>query len=288
MLRAFHGDPQIRADALARLDQRHKSGELTPGALFLGENKATLAAALAHSSDDRVWEESLGLPRWLAYAIDYCLGSQPVDVAVAHVHQLLNAIEPGRDTEKQAGRVLADVLTAVAQELRQRGAALQPLLSACESLRDLHLQVLEGLSPPGGAWRTARKASIQGTNELVDPLDKTLGACVEAAAWDPVAAPTTVGDVLRLRGQVAEDHLARLFGWSAEDDQLTRKLLAHMFETYKKDHPEEQRDVFMLLREHHPAEEARLLSYMRFQNAERKRWSSAAVQQFMHSLGAGQ
>lgn len=285
MLRAFHGEARTRTLALARLGERQQAGELTPGALFLGERKATLAAALADSNDEREWEQRLGLPRWLAYAIDYCLGRLPGEAAVDHVRQLLEAIEPGRDTEREAGRVLAEVLADVAQDLRQRAAAA-PLLAACEALQHLHLQVLEGLPPPPAAWRTARKAATRATNDLQDPLDQALGACVEAAAWDPIAAPTTVGDVLRLRGQVPEAQLARSFGWTDENDQQIRKLLAEMFETYKKDRPEEERDVFMLLREHHPADEARLLAYMQFQSAERERCSARAIRLFMHALGA--
>ncbi|MBZ8140647.1 hypothetical protein CLD22_12145 [Rubrivivax gelatinosus] len=286
MLAAFHGKPEVRAAALARLDARLAARQLTAGALYRGADAATPAAALVDSADAPTWQAELGLPQWLAYAIDYCFGRMPAEQAVQGVHRLLDAIEPGSDLTRLAGRVVDDVLASVAQELEARGEAAQPLRSACDGLRTLHRLVSDGEAPPPAAWRAARKAATQATNALEDPLDKSLGGCVEAAAWDPLQAPTTVGDVLRLRGQVPSEHLDRVFGWTAEDDQRTRRLLGEMHQSYIVGKPDERRDVFMLLREHHPQDEARLLAYTRYQNAENASAAVKAADLLLATLGA--
>lgn len=286
MLNAFNGNAATRAAAIARLHERLQAKQLTAGAMFLSGDKATPAAALIDSSDAEVWEEQLGLAKWLAYAIDYSLGRLPADRAVELATKLLDGIPPGADTSKLGSRVVSDVLASVAEELRARAEPATALLGACDAIRRLHDAACADDAPSAAAWRAARKAATAATNALPDPQDGALGACIEAAAWDPVQAPTTVGDVLRLRGQMPAQNLSQLFGWTDEDDRRTRALLGEMNEKYKKNNPDEKRDVFMLLREHHPEAEARLLAYTRFQNTENRRVGEETAVRFVSVMGA--
>lgn len=286
MLAAFQGQAYIRTAALARLEECASAGRLTAGAMFVTDGSSTPAAALAGSSDVPTWEAALGLPGWLAFAIDYCFSRQPAERVVALTRQLLEAIAPGADLSGKAGGVVSEVLASIAEEFEDRSDEVLPLLAACAELRRLHIETMSGGKPSPAAWRAARKAATEATNALKDPKAKSLGGCIEAAAWDTVKAPTTVGDVLRLRGQVSEELIDKLFGWTAEDDQRTRALLAEMHENYKQDKPEEERDVFMLLREHHPEAEARLLAYMRFQNAENAHAAMKANDVFLRAMRA--
>lgn len=281
MLAAFNGKPEVRASALERLNERFRAGTLTPGAMFFNGKLATPAAALIDSGDPHVWQDRLGLGQWLAFAIDYSTARFSGEKVVALVSELLEGIPLGRDTRRLGSQVVNEVLASVVNELKQSGERVLPLLAACEKIRGLHAELAGGSTPSAATWRAARKDATQATNDLADPLEKSLGACVEAAAWDPIQSPTTVGDVLRLRGQVPAEHVNKLFGWTDEDDKRTRALLAEMFETYIKDKPHEGLDVFICLRKHHPEVEARLLSYTRFQNAENARTAELAAQHLL-------
>lgn len=284
MLAAFHGKPEVRAAALARLDARAKAGQLTPGAMFFNGSTATPAAALIDSGDGQVWEAQLGLAQWVAFAIDYTTARFSSERIVALVGELLQAIPLGSDTGRLGSQVIHEVLGSVAQQLAQCGEQTRALMAACDAIQKLHAERLAGDTPAPAAWRAARKVAVQATNGLADPLEKSLGACVEAAAWDPSQSPTTVGDVLRLRGQIPAEHLNKLFGWTDEDDKRTRRLLGEMHERYLKDKPVAGKDVFMHLREDHPEVEARLLAYTRFQNSESVRAAEQALLQFLHAV----
>lgn len=284
MLAAFNGQADIRTAALARLEECAAAGQLTAGAMFAGDGAMSPAAALAGSSDLPTWEGALGLPGWLAYAIDYCYSRQPAGRVLAMTRQLLEGIAPGADLSGKASGVVSEILASMIEEFGDRSDEVLPLLAACADIRQLHIQAMSGNQPSPAAWRAARKAATETTNLLQDPAVKALAGCIEAAAWDPVKAPTTVGDVLRLRGEVSEEHMDRMFGWTAEDDKRTRALLAEMYETYIQNNPAEERDVFMLLREHHPDAEARLLAYTRFQNGERARAAEKANDVFLRAM----
>jgi hypothetical protein len=283
MLAAFNGKPEVRTAALARLNERVKAKQLTAGAMFFNGKLATPAAALIDCDDGQVWEAQLGLAQWMAFAIDYATSRFSGEKIVALVGELLQAVPVGSDTDRLGSRVVNEVLASVAQQLEQCGEQTRPLIAACDEIQKLHAEMLTGGTPAPASWRAARKAAVQATNNVSDPLEKSLGACVEAAAWNPSLSPTTVGDVLRLRGQVPAEHVNKLFGWTDEDDKRTRKLLGEMHETYLKDKPFAGKDVFMHLREDHPEAEARLLAYTKFRQSENARAAEQAAQQLLRA-----
>jgi len=290
MLTAFLGNPETRTAALARLKGHHQAGELTSGALFFNGTKATAAAALIDSNDAQVWQDQLGLAKWLAYALDYSASNLSSGRAVELAEGLLNAIPVGQDTSNLGSRVIGAVLAAVSDALRAEGEAGAPLLAVCEQIRSLHAGAVAGDVPAPSSWRAVRKAATTAVNAIAEGQAKVLGGCVEAAAWDPLTAPTTVGDVLRLWSQAlrASVNVDALFGWTAEDDARVRKLLAEMHEKYKKDKPEEERDVFMLLREHHPEVEARLLAYTQLGHQQAARAGEGAAKLLLDAMGTAQ
>ncbi|MCX2863720.1 hypothetical protein OOZ63_17975 [Paucibacter sp. PLA-PC-4] len=282
MLAAFNSKPEVRTAALARLNERFKAGTLTPGAMFFNGKLATPAAALIDSSDGQVWEAQLGLAQWMAFAIDYATARFSGERTIALVGELLGSVPLGSDTGRLGCRVVNEVLASVAQQLAECGEQTRPLIAACEDIQKLHGEILAGGAPSPAAWRLVRKKAVQATDDLSDPLEKSLGACVEGAAWNPIQSPTSVGDVLRLRGQVPVEHVNKLFGWTDEDDKRIRRLLGEMHEKYLKDKPFAGKDVFMHLREDHPEAEARLLAYTKFQKGENARAAEQAAQQLLH------
>jgi hypothetical protein len=286
-LNAFHGKAETRIAALARLGNIFEAKRLTSGALFWNGTKASVAAALIESNDAQAWQDQLGLAKWMAYALDLASSNLPQDKAVEVAGRLLHGIPVGCDTSILGSRVIAAVLALAAPALASIGGAAQPLLAACKEISALHERVLAGDPPPASAWRAARKSATAATNTAESDHAKALGACVEAAAWDPSLAPTTVGDVLRLWSYAfADTTVDQRFGWTEDDDLRIRTLLQEMHETYLIGHPEEKRDVFMLLREHHPEVEARLLAYTKFQRTEAIRASEGTAQLLVDTVEA--
>lgn len=286
MLTAFLGNADTRTAALARLNSRLQAGGLTSGAMFLNASKATPAAAMVDSNDVQVWQDRLGLAKWLAYALDYGSSNLPASKAVELAGGLLNAIPIGCDTTRLGSRVILQVLASVAELLTSSGETVQELLAACHQMRALHERALAGDAPAPAAWRVARKAATEVVNAIDDQKIKALGGCIEAAAWDPAVAPTTVGDVLRIWNQSHPIDVNEAFGWTAEDDERTRTLLGEMNEKYRTGNPDETRDVFMLLREHHPEAEARLLAYTKFQRTESVRISELTAKLLLDTVEA--
>lgn len=290
MLNAYLGNPEARTAALTRLKGHQEAGELTSGALFSNGTKVSAAAALIDSSDAQVWQDTLGLAKWVAYALDYSANNLPAPKMIALADGLLNSIAVGSDTTSLGSLVVNKVLAAVSETLKTPDGDAAALLAACEEIRALHAKALAGDAPAPAAWRGARKAATTAVNALPEGQTKLLGNCVEAAAWDPSSSPTTVGDVLRIWAQVERSkvNVNDLFGWTAEDDANTRKLLGEMHEKYKKDNPEEKRDVFMLLREHYPEAEARLLAYTQLTNKHTALAGEAAGKMLLDAIGTVQ
>jgi hypothetical protein len=271
MLVAFNGQAETRAAALVRLDGYLESNRLTSGALFWNGTTASVASALIESDDLQSWQEQLGLAKWLAYALDLPSGTLPPFKCVEIAKELLYAIPVGCDTSATGSRVIVGVLFQVTARLSVCRTDVAMLKKIAEEIRGMHEQVVVGHTHPESAWRLVRKAATNLTNAFEGGLERAIGACVEAAAWDPAAAPTTVGGVLMLWIQACSTHLDEQFGWTSQDNERIQTLLKDMFDTFKKDRPEEERDVFMLLRAHHPEVEDRMMAYTQYKRAEADR-----------------
>jgi hypothetical protein len=278
MLIAFNGKAETRTAALTRLGRRLESNRLTTGALFWNGQLASVAASLIDSDDAQSWQEELGLAKWLAYALDLGTGNLPPVKSVEIAAELLHAIAVGCDTSSAGSRVIVGVFLQVTASLRRSNADVAGLRMVADEIRRMHEQCAIGHTQSAAAWRSARKAATIATNAFEVGLEKALGTCIEAAAWDPTLAPTTVGDVLRLWNLACLTDLEDRFGWTPQDSERTQVLLNDMHEKFRKDKPEEDRDVFMLLREHHPEVEKRLLTYTLFQRAESERICAETAQ----------
>ncbi len=278
MLQAFLNQSNVRDAALQRLSACAEAKQLTAGALFWSGGKGSVAGALVASADTADWQQRLGLAPWLAYALDAATNGLPANKAVAATDAVLNTVAPGADTSRLGSQVVGSLLAGLPAE-----AGLD---AARSELQALHQRAAAGDTPSGAEWRAARKRATTAADGLTGEMAKALGACVEAAAWNPETSATCVGDVLRLWVNSEATKAAVDFGWSAEDDARMRQLLGEMHQQHIVGKPDEKRDVFMLLAEHHPAMSQRSRAYMRHQHDYRGRCQEAAATLLVKTLGA--
>jgi hypothetical protein len=265
ILSAFHGDPALRRMSLQRLNTHIEAGHLIGGPLVWDGEKGSVVGCLIHSNDPQVFEEQLGLARWLAHAVDAVTGRLPAPMALDKVTALLNAIPLGRDTGPLGSGLIAAILAEmVAAQSDPLPAQLQGVLG---DVCCLHQCSLAGEAVDAAAWKAVRRKALAVTDGFdAEPLtrERVIASAVEAAAWDPRRSPMVAADVmhqrLALEGLLSNGE----FGWTDADDANIRKLLGRMQELYIVPDPLEKRDVFKLLEEHHADDAQRLRAYLKF------------------------
>jgi hypothetical protein len=265
-LSAFHADPVLRRTALQRLSSHIEARHLIGGPLVWDGEKGSVVGCLIHSSDPQVFQEQLGLARWLAHAVDAVMGSLAAPLALQKVTELLNAIAPGRDTGPLGSGLIAGVLAEMVAD--ERSAALPAeLQGVLGEVSRLHQRSLAGEAVDAATWKAARRKALAVTDRFdAQPLtrERVIASAVEAAAWDPQLSPMVVADVLHqwlaLEGLRSNSE----FGWTDADDAHIRELLGRMHQTYIVPDPQEKRDVFELLETHHADDATRLRAYLQF------------------------
>jgi hypothetical protein len=287
-LSAFHGDPVQRSVALQRLADHIAANHLTGGPMAWDGVTGSVVGCLIESKDPQAWEDRLGLAKWLAHAIDAVTVHLPPPLALQKTSELLNAIPSGGDTGPLGSDLIARLLGEVAAE---QAASLPPALQpSLEQVMALHQRRLAGELVDAAEWKTVRRAALlatDGFDEARQPREHAIGGAIEAAAWDPLRSTQVVADVLRQWLALERLKSDSEFGWTDADDANTRRLLARMQEDFKEPFPEETRDVFLLLEEHHPEDAARLRAYMKFGRDQGTVCAARAADLLTRLLGAG-
>ncbi|KAF1043730.1 hypothetical protein [Xylophilus sp.] len=260
-LQAFHARAEVRDAALQRLAAHADAGRLAEGALLWNGAQGSVAGCLAETADAARWEDRLGLPRWLAYALDLLAAGAP-----ARVEELLRGVAPGSDLARRGSRLICEVLDAMPLA-RVPGGALDEARGVVAAL---HRRLLRGGEADAAQWRAARRCAVRATDAAA-PLPaggqpqapgaawlRAAGGVVEAAAWDPLRSATAVAEVLRQRLLLHAMEADEDFGWTPEDDAQVRRLLGEMHAAHLAGRPQEQRTVFDFLEIEHAAVAARL------------------------------
>jgi hypothetical protein len=285
---AFHGDAVTRNMAIRGLQKCHAAGLLTSGIFHWSGTKGSASGALIQSDDINEWQRQLGLAKWVAFALDATVDAFSPSRTATCATTLLNAIEPGINTEPMGGRVVEKVLSRLMEEATafDPGPGSAEVLEVGRALQTMHAAAASGSGPDEFAWRAARKSAVQAANASKAAHIYALGTCIEAAAWDTVRASSTVGEVLRV--WVNYEHWASVaFGWSLEDDLRMQQLQNEMYKVHIKDKPEETRDIFELLTVHYPTLVERYRLYLKYRNDHRAERHEAAAALLIDALGCG-
>jgi len=179
-LRAFHGDPAIKAKYLARVQAHAAADRLIQGTGW-EEGKGCAIGCTLEAYDHTRYPIELGLPEWLARLEDSIFEGFPKDEAMVWPESFLEAIHPGADLEpvrhKLAMRRIDRLTELQRGNLGEHGEAsdsvIHQTLSALEQVRRCHEAEAGGnvcdvpaawsaawSAAESAAWSAARSAEI--------------------------------------------------------------------------------------------------------------------------------
>jgi hypothetical protein len=196
-MQAFHADPAIKQEYLARLQAHAQAGEILNRANVWHEGKGGPVACMIHDTDLAVWQQRTGIPRAVGSALDSAASylDEP-DQAARFVLEWVEAVEVGQDLRCVAP-ALMEWLLSDSQHGIHRFAEHEAVRQMVRCVADLHRRAATGDAPPEAAWRAARTAAMATTDACENPLEKSIAAAAEAAAWNPAMSATVVSDTVR-------------------------------------------------------------------------------------------
>ena len=155
-LRAFHGNPAIKATYLARVRAHREADELVHG-VYWAAGKGCAVGCTIHGSDHYAYERELGVPTILAHLEDRLFESLPNGVAQRWPEVFLEAIPVGADLSlvwpKFAVWLLTDPQEGVVRFAWDKGR------HAIIGVSELYQRMCAGQSVSRDEWTAARAAA---------------------------------------------------------------------------------------------------------------------------------
>lgn len=278
-MRAYRGEPQLRDQVVDRLKSLEQAGQWIHRPIHWNGEAGSLVGSLLRGEDLDRWEADFGLPKWLALAVDSMIAANPQD-GVSWGIRLLQHIPPGMPMDTAGNRCLLELLRGETFGLRGLEAAAG-LAESLDAVAALHAARLAGEDISGAQWRQARRTAVAQTNaQASQSVAASVGACIEAAAWDPAQSRSAVSDTLRGWMNVRVAVAMAAYPWGREDDEEMKQLLDALHAQDKAGREPgdtEYTNVFTLLEEKHPDKAKRLVAFNRFQRGQyTEQWHRAA------------
>lgn len=287
-LRAYHGDPDLRRQAIDTLQSLEKAGRWEHRPLYWNGEVGSFIGSLLQGDDLDRWEADYGLPKWLALTIDSMVAANST-LGVSWGIHLMQGIAPGMAMDTAGSRSLLELLNGQTHGLNHLDAAAG-LAEALEGVAALHAARLAGQDIDSASWRKARRAAVAQTDaQTPGSVAASVGTCIEAAAWDPMQSRSAVSDTLRgwMNARIAANMAVYPWG-QAEDDDMKQVLETLHAEDVAGREPGDTNytNVFTLLEQKHPEKAKRLRAYYRQQKSQYgKQWRQAALvmQNILHA-----
>ncbi|MBN3726950.1 hypothetical protein [Burkholderia sp. Ac-20379] len=277
MMRAYHDDAALKAAVLERLTASAESGELRPGPFAWHGDGGSAAGCVLRDADPGACPRVLGLPAWLALAIDHLSAMQASPEAAAEIaRQLFEAVPVGADLRTLGSEMMGALLARLAQALPAGEAP--HLAQLLDDVAAAHAAHANGGAVSPAAWKALRRTAVELTDATPgEGFAAAIAAGVEAAAWDPDRSPAALTDTLRALAGVCDLQALRAFGWTEDDDTRVKAALDDIYRRHLAGKPEDTRTVFEIYAIEAPADEARLRERMRVGRSgvrEATRWTS--------------
>lgn len=157
-MRAFHGDPAIKAKYLARVAAHWAEDELIHGYHWQG-GKGCAVGCTVHSNDHLAYERELGIPSFIAGLEDGLFERMPNEAAQAWPYRLLKAIKAGADLSKVGNRFLVWIL----MDPKERIAGAVPPSEDVEVLQKtatLFQRRIKGDEPTADQWNDVSSSRL--------------------------------------------------------------------------------------------------------------------------------
>ncbi len=219
---AFHGDPAIKADALARLRRHVAAGSFVYFPAW-EDGKANVIGAVVEADDTPAYAERLGYPAALAAALPMFVNAfRPLEEAAGFAEAWLERTPVGADLGGIVSQLLLSLLDQPALvELTTRHPQVE---ESRQAIMALHRHALAGDQPDRKAWKTARLAAVAATDGIGDiALERQAAGVVEAAAW-PGTMRTALLDTVNGLGSFELRLSLADIGWTEEDESRVFKI----------------------------------------------------------------
>ena len=164
VIHAFHGDPAIKAEYLARVLEHEKADEIVHGKYWEGGKGCAVGCTL-HSADHMDYESKLGIPVALARLEDTLFEGQPNGQAKSFPARFLSAIKPGADLSCVSWKFLHWLLT---EELAGRDHPF--VLDAIKRCADVLVPLTKGASAASAADSARSAAHVRMAGKLIELL----------------------------------------------------------------------------------------------------------------------
>lgn len=109
-MRAYHNDPQIKADILSQLAAHREADQLIKGR-YWRDGKGCAVGCTIHSNDHAEYETRFGIPQMLARLEDCIFDGLPNEQAMAWPERFIGTIAPGSDLSRVGWQFLHWLLT---------------------------------------------------------------------------------------------------------------------------------------------------------------------------------
>lgn len=177
-MKAFHNDPKIKEEYLARV-RAHKAADQIIHGQYWQHGKGCAVGCTIHGDEHYRYENELGIPRHLAYLEDSIFEGLKNGHALNFPEQFLESIPVGADLSKVYNKfmvwLLIDPTRGVLRFADERG------IQAIKRVAELHQMEIDG-SP---AWAAAEAAARDAAWAAAEAAAKAAaGDAARAAARD--------------------------------------------------------------------------------------------------------
>jgi hypothetical protein len=218
-MQAFHADPALKQELLTRLQAHAEAGEILNRANVWHDGKGGPVACMVHDTDLSVWQQRTGIPKAVGSALDTVASylAEP-EQAARFVLEWVEAVEVGQDLGGVAP-ALIEWLMSDSEHGLHRFADDEGVRRMISRVADLHRRAATGDAPPEAEWKAARVAAMAATDACENPLEKSIAAAAEAAAWNPATSATVVSDTVRAWVNLFPRRMPGLVGRGATVDR---------------------------------------------------------------------
>jgi hypothetical protein len=232
---AFHADPALKREMLARLKTHALRGEVINAANVWKDGKGGPVSCMVHDTDFAVWQERTGIPKAVGAALDVVASYMDgPDQAADFAAEWVEAVEVGQDLRGVAPALLAWLLSdsehGILRSVERDAARL-----TIGAVADLHRRTAVGDVPPEAEWRAARVAAMAATDAVESSFQKAIAAAGEAAAWNPETSAAVVSDAVRAWDSLLSLRVPDLMGRGAIVDREIKEWLARLRAAAEKD-----------------------------------------------------
>jgi hypothetical protein len=154
-MKAFHGDPAIKAKYLSRLKAHHVADEIIQGQGWDGSHGCAVGCTLNKYAHE-VYETELGLPQWLAHLEDRIFEGLPPKEAQQFAVDFLEAIPVGANVEEVRWQLASQ------RHMRDRDRLMsnpEPYAKECIAALDLVIAYCDSKRKSEAARSAARSAA---------------------------------------------------------------------------------------------------------------------------------